>query len=56
VYDRKEEPAGFDVVYEHKRERYHLHTDKDSGSSLPVKDGNIVMASLKDTPHSGNDP
>ena len=56
VYDRKEEPAGFDVVYEYKGEKHHLHTDKDPGSSLPVKDGKIVVASLRNTPHSANEP
>ena len=46
VYDRKVEPAGFDVVYEYKGQQHHLHTDKDPGSFLPVKDGKIVTASL----------
>jgi hypothetical protein len=56
AYDRKEEPAGFDVVYEYKGEKHHLHTDKDPGSSLPVKDGKIVVASLKNTPSPTSDP
>ena len=56
VYDRKEEPAGFDVVYEYKGEKHHLHTDKDPGSSLPVKDGKVVVASLKKAPNPNNDP
>jgi uncharacterized protein YcfJ len=45
VYDLKEEPAGFDVVYEYKGREHHLHTDKDPGSSVPVKDGKVVVAS-----------
>jgi uncharacterized protein YcfJ len=56
VYDRKEEPAGFDVVYEYKGEKHHLHTDKDPGSSLPVKDGKIVLASLKSTRNPNDNP
>jgi uncharacterized protein YcfJ len=56
VYDRKEEPAGFDVVYEYKGEEHHVRTATDPGSSLPVKDGKVVVASLKNTSHSANDP
>ena len=56
VYDRKEEPAGFDVVYEYNGQVHHLHSDKDPGSSLPVKDGKVVLASLKNTPDPTHDP
>jgi len=56
VYDLKEEPAGFAVAYEYKGHEHHVHTDADPGSSLPVKDGNVVVASLKNTPNPTNDP
>jgi uncharacterized protein YcfJ len=47
VYDRKEEAAGFDVVYEYKGHRHHLHMNKDPGSSLPVRDGKVVTDAIK---------
>ncbi len=50
VYDSKQEPAGFDVVYEYKGERHHVHTKEDPGSSLPLKDGQVVLASLNRSP------
>jgi uncharacterized protein YcfJ len=52
AYDRKEEPAGFDVVYEYAGQRHHVHTDRDPGSSLPVRDGEVVLDSVQD----GTDP
>ncbi len=52
VHDSKEEPAGFDVVYEYKGQEHHVHTDVDPGASLPVKDGQVVVASLKSAPNS----
>jgi uncharacterized protein YcfJ len=54
VYDKKEEPAGFDVVYELNGSQHHLHTDTDPGSSLPVKDGKVVLASLKNSAGAKN--
>ncbi len=54
VYDKKEEPAGFDVVYELNGSKHHLHTDTDPGSSLPVKDGKVVLASVKNTAGATN--
>jgi uncharacterized protein YcfJ len=56
AYDTKEEPAGFDVLYEYKGHEHHLHTDRDPGGSLPVKDGKVVLASLKNSPSPTNDP
>ncbi len=56
VYDLKEEPAGFAVVYEYQGHEHHVHMDTDPGSSLPVKDGKVVVASLKNTPDSANNP
>jgi uncharacterized protein YcfJ len=56
VYDVKEEPAGFDVVYEYKGHQYHVHADRDPGRSLPVKDGKVVVASLNNAPNSANEP
>ncbi|MDP9007845.1 MAG: glycine zipper 2TM domain-containing protein [Pseudomonadota bacterium] len=54
VYDKKEEPAGFDVVYDLNGSQHHLHTDTDPGSSLPVKDGKVELASLKNAPSATN--
>jgi uncharacterized protein YcfJ len=52
VHDVKEEPAGFDVIYEYKGQQHHLHTDQDPGDTLPVKDGQVVVASLGNAPTS----
>jgi uncharacterized protein YcfJ len=52
VHDSKEEPAGFDVVYEYKGQEHHVHTDMDPGGSLPVKDGQVVVTSLKSAANS----
>jgi len=49
AYDRKEEPAGFDVVYEYKGQRHHVHMNEDPGASLPVKDGKVVTDVTKDS-------
>jgi len=56
VYDRKEEPNGFDVVYEYQGHQHHVHMDRDPGRSLPVKDGKVVLASLTNAPKSAQDP
>ena len=45
VYDLKKEPAGFDVVYEYQGHEHHVHMNRDPGSSLPVKDGKVVVTS-----------
>jgi uncharacterized protein YcfJ len=47
VYDRKEEPAGFDVVYEYQGRRHHVHMDRNPGASLPVRDGRVVTKAMK---------
>ncbi|MFI4889913.1 MAG: glycine zipper 2TM domain-containing protein [Steroidobacterales bacterium] len=44
VYDSKEVPAGYDVVYEYQGRQHHVHTDRDPGQSLPVKDGKVDVA------------
>ncbi len=54
VYDMKQEPAGFDVVYELNGIKHHLHTDADPGGSLPVKDGKVVLASRTTEPGAAN--
>jgi uncharacterized protein YcfJ len=56
VYDKKQVPAGYDVVYEYKGQKHHLHTDQKPGDSLPVKDGKVVMASLSGPSTSAKDP
>ena len=54
VYDLKEVPAGFDVVYELNGGKHHLHTNADPGSSIPVKDGKLVLASQNNAPGTSN--
>jgi uncharacterized protein YcfJ len=54
AYDVKEEPAGFDVVYELHGSKHHLHTKTDPGSSIPVKDGKLVLASQNNAPGAGS--
>jgi uncharacterized protein YcfJ len=56
VYDLKEEPAGFDVVYELNGSKHHLHMNTDPGSSLPVRDGTVVLASSKNAPGQTSTP
>jgi uncharacterized protein YcfJ len=55
VYDAKQVPAGYDVVYEYQGQKHHVHTDQDPGSALPLKDGKVVVASLKDSSSGGKD-
>ena len=50
VYDSKQEPAGFDVVYEYQGHEHHVHMKKEPGGTLPVKDGKVVLASLEKAP------
>jgi uncharacterized protein YcfJ len=45
AYDVQHEPAGFAVVYEYQSHEHHVHIDRDPGSTLPVKDGKVVVAS-----------
>lgn len=54
VYDMKEEPAGFDVVYELNGSKHHLHMNSDPGGSLPVKDGRVELASSKNASGPAN--
>ncbi len=49
VYDRKEQSAGFEVVYEYQGHEHHVRMNHDPGSSLPVKDGQVVVASASAT-------
>ena len=56
VYDRQEVPAGFDVVYEFKGAKHHLHTEHDPGDTLPVRDGKVVVASLDRAGGAGGKP
>ena len=55
AYDLQEEPAGFDVLYEYKGHRHHLHMNKDPGDSLPVEDGKVVVGSLQTSPRPTDD-
>lgn len=56
VYDLKEVPAGFDVVYELNGSKHHLHTNADPGTSIPVKDGKLVLASQQKPLGASNNP
>lgn len=56
VYDLKEEPAGFDVVYELNGSKHHLHTNADPGASIPVKDGKLVLTSQQNALGASNNP
>jgi uncharacterized protein YcfJ len=47
VYDRTETPAGYDVVYVLNGQQHHVHLDHDPGKQIPVKDGQIVVATDK---------
>ncbi len=42
AYDTREEPAGYEVVYELDGKRHHVHMDHDPGRQIPVQDGQIV--------------
>jgi uncharacterized protein YcfJ len=44
VYDRHVEPAGFEVVYDYRGERHHVHLDHDPGATLPVVDGKVAVS------------
>ncbi|MHB8475731.1 MAG: glycine zipper 2TM domain-containing protein [Steroidobacteraceae bacterium] len=52
VYDMKEEPAGFEVVYDYQGHEHRVRMDHDPGGSLPVKDGQVVVASSKNASSS----
>ena len=56
VYDSKQEPAGFDVVYEYQGHQHHVHMKQEPGGTLPVKDGKVVLASLEKAPRSTANP
>lgn len=56
VYDSKQEPAGFDVVYEYKGHQHQVHMNKEPGGTLPVKDGKVVLASLQKSPGTTANP
>ncbi len=42
AYDRREEPTGYDVVYELDGQRHQIHMDHDPGQTLPVRDGQVM--------------
>ena len=41
VYDRREVPAGYDVVYVLDGKHHHVHMDHDPGKRIPLKDGQV---------------
>jgi uncharacterized protein YcfJ len=47
VYDSRETPAGYDVVYLLNGTEHHVHLDHDPGKQIPVKDGQIVADASK---------
>jgi uncharacterized protein YcfJ len=42
AYDRREEQAGYDVVYELNGKRHQIHMDHDPGQTIPVRDGQVI--------------
>ena len=49
VYDIREVPVGYDVVYVLEGNHHHVRMDHDPGKRIPVKDGQIVVASARQT-------
>ena len=49
-YDSKQQPAGYEVVYTYKGEEHRVRAEVDPGSTLPVKDGKVELASLRRPP------
>lgn len=49
AYDSREVPAGYDVVYVLDGKHHHVRMDHDPGKRIPVKDGQIVVVSAKQT-------
>jgi uncharacterized protein YcfJ len=45
VYDTREEPSGYEVVYVLDGKQHHVHMDHDPGKKIPVKDGRVVLES-----------
>ncbi len=44
VYDSRQEPAGYEVVYILNGQQGRVHMDHDPGASIPVRDGHLVMS------------
>jgi uncharacterized protein YcfJ len=44
VYDKSEEPAGYDVTYTLDGKQHHVHMEHDPGKHLPLKDGRVVTS------------
>ncbi|MDB6010682.1 MAG: 17 kDa surface antigen [Gammaproteobacteria bacterium] len=49
VYDAREEPNGYEVVYILDGKRHHVHMDHDPGKKIPVHDGQIVVETTNTT-------
>src|ERR1700730_3919044 len=49
VYDSHEESKGYEVVYMLDGKRHHIHLDHDPGKEIPVRDGQIVIDTAKDS-------
>jgi uncharacterized protein YcfJ len=47
VYDSHEESAGYEVVYMLDGKRHRVHMDHDPGKEIPVRDGRVVLESVK---------
>ena len=47
VYDSREMPAGYDVVYLLDGRQHRVRLDHDPGKQIPVKDGQIVVSADK---------
>ena len=44
TYEHRQEPSGYDVVYDYRGERHRAHLDHDPGTTLPVVDGKVQLS------------
>ncbi len=44
VYEHRQEPAGYDVVYDYRGERHRVHMDSDPGTTLAVVGGKVQIS------------
>jgi uncharacterized protein YcfJ len=49
VYDTREQPSGYEVVYVLKGKQHRIHMDHDPGKQIPVKDGRVVVEAGEQT-------
>ena len=44
TYEHRQEPAGYEVVYDYRGERHRVHLDHDPGTTLPVVGGKVQLS------------